>query len=176
MSWLYVPGLVASNSDSELPSQRLASFAMWRFMLEIKELYWAAGFIEGEGNFSVRSCNRLRIEVGQNSPECLERLQILFGRGVVSRKHDSIFHRWTLFGNHAASVMMTLFPLMSTRRQMEIRTCLRTWREHRNTKGRFRTHCKRGHPWVPENIYTKGKVCCLPCLRERSGYPYRKVA
>lgn len=30
MSWLYVPGLVASNSDCELPSLRLASSATWR--------------------------------------------------------------------------------------------------------------------------------------------------
>lgn len=47
----------------------------------------------------------------------------------------------------------------------------------RGANGVLKTHCKRGHPWVPENIYTspKGKRHCKVCNRE-SARKLRSVA
>jgi hypothetical protein len=37
-------------------------------------------------------------------------------------------------------------------------------------RGEHKTHCKYGHPWVPENIYTRktGYRECRLCIKDRT--------
>lgn len=45
----------------------------------------------------------------------------------------------------------------------------------RGLKGELKTHCKHGHPWIPENIYvrTNGHQMCKVCPWERrQGIPH----
>ena len=91
-------------------------------------LYWAAGFIEGEGSFILNrgSCY---IAVHQKQREPLERLLAWFGGIIRQRPTDkrwpnSLYHDWRAAGVRARGIMMTLYQLMSPRRQEQIRRAL----------------------------------------------------
>ena len=86
-----------------------------------RDLEWAAGFLEGEGCFLYTGSTHV-VDAGQNQRECLDRLQNLFGGAV--RKEREGFHRWKLSGARARGVMMTLYVLLSTRRQEQIKGAL----------------------------------------------------
>jgi len=96
------------------------------------DLHWAAGFLEGEGNFHV-SNNRdqswsAMVRAVQAQREPLEKLQRLFGGNVrlksAQRPHRQAIWIWAVSGTRARGVMMTLYGLMSTRRREQIRSAL----------------------------------------------------
>lgn len=125
-------------------------------MAWMHELYWAAGFLEGEGSFtgSGIGSSTSNVNAGQKIVEPLLRLQRLFG-GAICQNKTGMF-TWAVSGKYARGVMMTLFPLLSARRQAQSSTCLAKWRYHIPTRGmhaRLRTHCDRGHALTEENIY-----------------------
>ena len=109
------------------------------------DLYWAAGFLEGEGSFC-RYPNRKgrgdgsnRVSASQKKRECLDRLSRLFGGRVncMEQRGCTIkgtpygpIHHWQVNGAIARGVMMTLFCLLSVWRQAQIKEALR--REPRN--------------------------------------------
>jgi hypothetical protein len=87
----------------------------------VAALAWAAGFLEGEGCFTRRHCRVVAVQVNQRP---LKLLQEWFG-GSVYERHDhrptrSICWHWAIFGSRARGVMLTLFPLVSQKRQQEI--------------------------------------------------------
>lgn len=90
------------------------------------DLYWAAGFIEGEGGFSPSLRRSNRVSASQVNPECLLRLQKMFGGTIAKRRNDRAFKNakplyvWTVCGSTARGVMLTLFVLMSKQRQQQI--------------------------------------------------------
>ena len=96
----------------------------------LKDLYWAAGFLEGEGSFRAYPTSSI-IEAAQAYEfRPLYKLQRMFG-GAVSRKYrtcgyskdkDSYHVRWRACGGRARGIMLTLFHLMSPRRQEQIKT------------------------------------------------------
>jgi hypothetical protein len=114
-------------------------------LISTKELYWAAGFIEGEGCFSTykrRITIDFRIVVSQVEIEPLIHLQNLFG-GTIHRikrkaKGCGYIHTWQLYNAKARGLAMTLFSLMSTKRQNQIRVML-------------------SNPWYPQLRGTNGK-------------------
>ena len=95
----------------------------------IKDLYWAAGFVEGEGSFSSDS----RVSVVQVNPEPVERLLALFGgalkqyqkrQGAIHKTPPSPVWTWYASGGRARGIMMTLYPLLSKKRQNQICSAL----------------------------------------------------
>jgi len=83
-------------------------------------LYWAAGFLEGEGHFgSSQGSHHIRCGQVQKGP--LEKLQNHFGGhiGFVSarRENQSDAWMWSISGSRARGVMMTLYTLMSVGKQ-----------------------------------------------------------
>lgn len=90
-----------------------------------QELYWAAGFLEGEGCFSVTTARKAeRVVAGQVDSEPLAKLKEIFGGNInytepKSEKQKPVF-RWSVWGARARGVMLTLFPLMSERKQNQI--------------------------------------------------------
>lgn len=113
------------------------------------ELYWAAGFIEGEGYFSINRGKtkyghrpgwiNARVGACQQETEPLERLLAMFGGSIRTMKQAGItksyrsnkdMHEWNAHGSRGRGVMMTLYPLLSKRRQARIQEIFAAHREY----------------------------------------------
>lgn len=93
-----------------------------------RDFEWAAGFLEGEGCFKSNRGSG-EVEAPQKYPEPLYRLQSLFGGSVKERSglRDGAlceYKTWFITGHRARGVMMTLYGLLSKRRQFQIRNAL----------------------------------------------------
>jgi len=139
-------------------------------MIATTDIYWAAGFLDGEGAFIkperyARGRSGLVVSASQSGRELLERLQRLFGgsislafkAGQHTHKRDH-FH-WRIRGMHGAALMMTLYPLLSSRRREQIRSALAIWRTQR-VANRDRTGCRQGHPYDARER-NGGRVCTV---------------
>lgn len=89
-----------------------------------RDLEWAAGFLEGEGSFDRRTGkkNSGRVQAYQVNFEPIGRLLALFGG--AAKKYRQAGWYWYACGSRARGIMMTLYPLMSARRQEQIRVAL----------------------------------------------------
>lgn len=102
--------------------------------IRLIDLYWAAGFLEGEGCFSPGGTNRDQphINASQVHKEPLEKLQRILGYGNITwrkpRKNTNGCWIWTITGRKAAAVQMTLYSMLSSRRQAKIKEILDRWR------------------------------------------------
>ena len=74
-------------------------------MITVRDIAWAAGFMEGEGSFMSRCKGAILLECVQVQKEPLERLQKLFGGNLylVQRKpsmkpNQQNYWRWTRMG------------------------------------------------------------------------------
>lgn len=89
-----------------------------------QDLYWAAGFLEGEGSF-VYASQTQRVTAGQKQKAPLIKLKEVFGGSIyTSQRRSGPFHGWTLTGPRARGLMMTLYTLMSPRRKSQIKRAL----------------------------------------------------
>lgn len=103
--------------------------------ITVKDIAWAAGFLEGEGSFSIHGLHRKSIagiatEATQKQKEPLDKLQKLFGGTIFKIQHGK-FWRWNKGG---AELMMTIYPIMSQERQEKIKKCLLAWHTTDNRK------------------------------------------
>src|SRR5262245_673625 len=97
----------------------------------VREICWAAGFLEGEGTFDGAAKGRgPRVIAWQVQKEPLERLQRLFGgslryfeRRNAPANHSPVY-TWHLSGENARGCMMTIYVLMSPKRQVRIEEIL----------------------------------------------------
>lgn len=97
-------------------------------------LEWAAGYLEGEGCFSLREHPAPRkpgfeVTAGSTDKEPLQILLAIFGGKLCERKRASNAKRphmwyWATYGVRALGVAMTLYPLLCPRRQAKIRDML----------------------------------------------------
>lgn len=122
------------------------------------DLKWLAGFIEGEGWFGKGGFKGVRVCAGQNQRWPLEECRRLLGGKITWQKRATnsqggIFI-WRTSGILARSVMMTLYPLMSPIRKEQIRATL-AWSNLSGPAFRYRTTCKRGHPFTNRYIIRK---------------------
>ena len=100
------------------------------------ELYWTAGFLDGEGSFSLcggKPAKTPRIQVTQADVFGLHKLWALFGGGTVRKGQLSALsrkplHVWVLTGPRAVAVMLSIYPLLSPTRQHQIERVLAVWR------------------------------------------------
>src|SRR5579864_6663565 len=96
----------------------------------IRGLYWAAGFLEGEGTFLRQGNNGEAVRATQVQREPLRRLLRILG-GSIDRggKPQEQAHNqsyvWYACGARARGIMMTLYTLMSPKRKRQIRKALR---------------------------------------------------
>ena len=143
-----------------------------------RELYWAAGFLEGEGTFyfDKRVCT---IRAPQTIKEPLARLQKLFGGEIYFRKRNQPTHadQWVfrINGRLAAAISMMLYPLMTCKRKDQIAKMLTNWR---NYEGAPKIACRNGHNYLTteHKIYwmlsRSGKLVrrrhCILCRRLRA--------
>ncbi len=88
-------------------------------------LMWVAGFLEGEGSFTLNDGSP-RITAVQVDREVLVPF-MRFGGTIQRAKRSAPRHdlfQWNLFGRDAEGLMLMLYPLMSRRRQDRIRCVL----------------------------------------------------
>lgn len=105
-------------------------------MITPRELEWAAAFLDGEGCFmgaTPKVQKSICVVAVQADPELLYKLERLFGGYVRQQKKvlglgKKLIWRWYIFGPRAAGIMMTLYPLLSTRRKAKIKDILSTWK------------------------------------------------
>ena len=92
----------------------------------VRDLEWAAGFLEGEGNFRGASKGEgtARVRCSQCNREPMDRLVALFGGSLTHIKkrtpNRQDVWQWQLSGARARGVMLTLYTLMSTKRKEQI--------------------------------------------------------
>ena len=143
--------------------------------MEVKDLYWAAGFLEGEGYFSRGGSRKTSpvVTASQVTLEPLIHMVKIFGgkiNGPYKSQHSrgQPFFRWNAGASLAVGVMMTLYCLLSEKRQKAIRYGLEGWRSgpsgSRNWAAMGR--CRNGHELKGENYPTdarSGKKRCRRC-------------
>lgn len=141
-------------------------------VIDIREIYWAAGFLEGEGSFVVSSAlksHHLTIEAAQTEIEPLERLRALFGGricGPYSRTKPDVkrckpIYHWTISGGRAIEAAYTLYALMSARRKEAIRKMVRYWmakQSRRYNMSQFRYAGSNLRGCITEVIGTQGAI------------------
>jgi hypothetical protein len=120
------------------------------------DILYAAFFLEGEGSFLWHRSMKVCACQVQKWP--LERLQAAFGGHMGCYKnnarpnHQRIW-RWAVHGEMAAALAMTIYPLMSPRRQGQISTALAAWRAQPTRRQNLanlraqKTGCRNGHPY-----------------------------
>lgn len=144
------------------------------------DVAWAAGFLEGEACFS-KSKTTINIQCSQVQREPLERLQRIFGGKIYDcgKNRPKPYGTWSLYGNAAAGVMMTVLGLMSPRRTSQIVAALDFWKRPLN-RSQDRTHCPRGHEYAGDNlIFSKsGGRLCRECRNSagRASYHSKRQA
>lgn len=95
------------------------------------ELSWAAGLFEGEGAASRGGGSEI-VQVTQNDPWILDRLRAMFGGSVrklnrtvlLNGKKYSGGFQWVITGARARGFLMTIYGLLSPRRQQQTRIAL----------------------------------------------------
>lgn len=97
------------------------------------DLAWIAGLLEGEGSFMKATPICERVTCAQVDREPIDRLHALLGgrvrtvsnaKGFSAHKRGSVIHEWRVNGARARGVMLTLYPLLTTRRRAQIRKAL----------------------------------------------------
>ena len=159
--------------------------------LPMLELGWIAGFLEGEGDFTLSRKYSPRVRAPQVQRAPLERLQQLIGGAIklTSKRPDGWkpVYRWAIDTSRSVQLMMTIYPLMSPKRQEQIAKALVGWRANPICRSVKRTHCPQGHRLSLDNIYTdirRGgqlRIRCRKCeiqkaLERQRRDPYRSHA
>ncbi len=135
-------------------------------MLEIKDISWLAGLIEGEGSFL--TCNTSPcISLQMTDKDIIERAARLLGVTVRGPYvYGSNKPTWTcrVYGQRAAGWIMTLWTFMGTRRREKMLEVLEAWKARKTSRrnrppGRKATcHPEREH---------RAHGLCGPCYRKQ---------
>lgn len=138
-----------------------------------EKVIWLAVWMEGEGSFYANpsSCSARLVSSQVQSREPLDKLHSWFGGSVRSRKiekpRERVIYTWQIGASKAAGLAMMIFPMMSSRRQNQIRKMLNTWKMI-PTENKFRTHCPKGYSYSGANLIGKwpGRRACRICMTE----------
>jgi hypothetical protein len=96
-------------------------------MIDMKDIYWTAGFIEGEGSFCKSQYpSGIRVQAGQKQRDPLDRLYKLYGGYIYKNKQG--FYDWRVTGRRAIALMMTIYSVMSPRRKEQIEGVIAFWK------------------------------------------------
>lgn len=109
----------------------------------VKELYWLAGLLEGEGCFTFGNLSQSgsgfrhpALVLDMTDKDTMEKAAAMFGTSVytlhtptMKKNNGKPSFRTQVTGTRAVAWMMTLYPLMGSRRQERIREILHSWRE-----------------------------------------------
>lgn len=147
--------------------------------LNREELAWAAGFYEGEGCISSDKTLRPRIFIHQVGREPLDKFRDVVGCGMVRGPYGppvgspnrQPIHSYELEGfTDVQALVAMIWSWLSERRQRQAVEILNRYltRVLKPNKNASKTHCAKGHPFTPDNIYpgAMGSRRCRTCHRQ----------
>lgn len=102
----------------------------------VKDIYWAAGVWEGEGSVQSKGrSNTVGVTVSQKDRELCDKMAELFGGNVGKYHNKDNVHRkggdyfvWTVSGARGAGFLMTIYPLLTQRRKVQVKAALDKWK------------------------------------------------
>lgn len=108
----------------------------------MKDIYWLAGLLEGDGCFTVALGRYPTIKVDMYDRDIVQRVRSIL-KPRTSRRlsfhqrkdRKQPIYETTLTGDKAIGWMMTLYPLMGQRRQARIKELITQWRGGHKTRG-----------------------------------------
>ena len=109
--------------------------------MNVKDIYWAAGILEGEGTF-VLSGNSPSIKLKMTDPDVVERVYAVFNNlgSLYMHKKDREYYKqaytWKVNGKDAIAIMMTIYTLMGERRKEKITSIIQHWKTVLNPRNR----------------------------------------
>ena len=152
--------------------------------MELKHIHWIAGFFEGEAYFGLTRTTP-HLAVAQLNREPLDKLQILLGgkintfaRKEVKGNGGGVYYRWYAYSAKAGGIMMMVYPLLSKRRQFQIRKVFATWMNDGKMSETDRaTFFKCGHRRDSEFTFndSRGHLQCRICTRATKNRSQRKI-
>lgn len=87
----------------------------------VRDLEWIAGFLEGEGSFTKHG----EVKAAQVNVDPLAKLQELVGGHLRKKDAQTVtsndYWIWWTSGSRGRGIMLTLYKLLSSRRQQQIR-------------------------------------------------------
>ena len=97
-------------------------------VVTVRDLEWAAGFMEGEGCFHKGSgvAGNIIVSAVQVNKEPIQRIADLFG-GTLKQytyRKTRLLWKWSAHGGRARGIALTLYSLLSERRQGQIRNAI----------------------------------------------------
>lgn len=110
-------------------------------MIDIKELYWVAGLFEGEGHIAAYRRgvynNRciISIQIQLTDRDVLEEVRRILGIGYIGNGRipngsKKVAYMYSITDKkQAVGLLMTMYPLLKSRRQAKIREALALWQE-----------------------------------------------
>lgn len=97
----------------------------------LKEIHWLTGLLEGEGSFTKgQKMTSATVTVSMTDKEPLAKALKFFGGKLYgpytpkNPKHSQ-YWRWCAFGPRALGIAQTTYPLLSPRRQGQIKTMIK---------------------------------------------------
>lgn len=104
-------------------------------MQQVREIYWLAGLLEGEGWFSMTN-GYVQIGVKMTDLDTIMRARDIMNPGGHIQVYKAnpprqAQYALSLYGVTAAQWMMTIYPLMGVRRKARIAQLLQHWRSQR---------------------------------------------
>lgn len=148
----------------------------------VADIHWLAGFLDGEGCFQFHK-NRCVVQVVQKDSWPLLKMQGLVGGRIYQVKNSlngRMYNALYVTGKRAAGLMMTVFAILSPRRQTKIAACLASWRLIRlRGKCNIKTHCKNGHELNESTTFMKSDGSSRECsacskMHKRNWYERKK--
>lgn len=149
-------------------------------MIDVKDIYWAAGIMEGEGWFGHSKNNGIKkgicASLEMTDKDTIDKFSSIFDFGTRSVRllpSGKTSYKWSVTNQRkAVGFMMTLYSLMSIRRKEKITEIIDSWKLRPLPKKQW-THCKHGHKLSGDNlrITYEGKYMkriCLACSKIRT--------
>lgn len=93
------------------------------------DIIWAAGIFEGDGYCQAKTGRSTQVTVVQKDDWLPTRLRALFGGSVARYDYTGYLahnpcYRWTLYGARARGFLMSVYGLLSPRRQAQAKIAL----------------------------------------------------
>lgn len=111
-----------------------------RMTIPMHEIGWIAGFLEGEGHFNLGGSKSKTpyVEATQVDVGPIDRLHNRFGGKIWQEQRGGTYGRskgnrqpcwrWQCVGSKSIQIMMTIYPLVSTKRRLEIERVIIIWK------------------------------------------------
>lgn len=109
--------------------------------MKTADLHWLAGLLEGEGCFYISPKGQARICLNMTDVDVVARAAGLLKadlkpHGRQIRPHHKKLWCCMVYSKRAIGWMMTLLPMMGSRRSAKIREIILTWKAHSSKPGR----------------------------------------